>query len=492
MARRTGNIQPQLDLEEHADISGVPGKKVFNVDSSGNVVNFETITITQNVIADPNNSSTTNLTSGETFVGTSSSTLGVVGLQWSLCTTQNCTVYIEQSPDNTNWDISYMFDYIASLGGQGETVQATQSYWRIRVTNEGALTTTSFRLQGVLCPIATPLPSSLSQDARLKTESTLTGSQNTTRHAWISSTNTLGVNTTTRLVGTNFDGTTKDTNFWTETVTNGGTVTQSGEIQLDTNTNGTGGNGTAKYVTTQSARFVASSPLQFLGAFKWVTAGTTNNVRRCGAYNTTDGFYFELDGTTFSIGHRKASSDTLVSTGSFNGNYGASFTPTADTYYKLDIEWTPLATTWYVNNKKLHTASGGHLSNILTLPITFENNNSSALDDDIAFDCLGTAIIRQGEFLTSPTSYYHATGTTAGVNLKIGAGNLHMIILSNVINNSVITISDSITTTTPTIFALTSGAQAQPLTIDMGGLSFSTGLRLTVATQNASVVVVYE
>jgi len=45
MTEHSGNVQPQLDLEEHAHISGVPGKKVFNVDSSGNVLNFETIGI---------------------------------------------------------------------------------------------------------------------------------------------------------------------------------------------------------------------------------------------------------------------------------------------------------------------------------------------------------------------------------------------------------------------------------------------------------------
>jgi hypothetical protein len=36
-----GNIQPQLDLEEHTSISGVAGKKVFIMDTSGNVVNID-------------------------------------------------------------------------------------------------------------------------------------------------------------------------------------------------------------------------------------------------------------------------------------------------------------------------------------------------------------------------------------------------------------------------------------------------------------------
>ena len=75
----------------------------------------------QDVYADPNNSSTTNLTSGNsyTFTGTGTSTLGIVGLQWSLKTDQNATVYIEESDDDSNWDISYSFDYIESKGGRG-------------------------------------------------------------------------------------------------------------------------------------------------------------------------------------------------------------------------------------------------------------------------------------------------------------------------------------------------------------------------------------
>lgn len=35
-----GNIQPQLDLEEHLTISGVGGKKVYVIDSQGNIIDF--------------------------------------------------------------------------------------------------------------------------------------------------------------------------------------------------------------------------------------------------------------------------------------------------------------------------------------------------------------------------------------------------------------------------------------------------------------------
>jgi len=75
------------------------------------------VSIRQNVIADSGNSLSTNLAAGATFTGVAKSTLGIAGLQWSLYATQNCTVYVEQSPDGTNWDISYHYDYIASRGG---------------------------------------------------------------------------------------------------------------------------------------------------------------------------------------------------------------------------------------------------------------------------------------------------------------------------------------------------------------------------------------
>jgi hypothetical protein len=43
---RTGNIQPQLDWEEHMTASGQGGKKVYNLDSAGNIINFTSINAT--------------------------------------------------------------------------------------------------------------------------------------------------------------------------------------------------------------------------------------------------------------------------------------------------------------------------------------------------------------------------------------------------------------------------------------------------------------
>ena len=441
--------------------------------------------IKQNVVADSNNTSGSNLTSanGYTFSGSSTSTLGVVGLQWSLKTDQNATVYVEQSPDDINWDISYNYNYIASLGGQGETVQATQAYWRIRVVLTTTIDTTYFRLQGVLCPIATPLPSSLSNDSRLKTESTFSGRENTDRHAWISPTNSFGTHTPTRLVGTNFDGAVIDPNFWTAAVTNSGSVTQNGEIVLNTSASP---NGTASLVSVRRARFVVGSALQFFGAFAFVTAGTTDNVRRCGAYDVNEGFFFELDGDVFSVGSRKTTSDTLISSGSFNGNYGSTFTPTSgEVYYKLTIEWTPLGAFYYVNGKLLHKSVEGHLTSKLTLPITFENVNDNDLAEEIIFDCLGVVIVRERQLYTNPISKYIGTATTSV--LKYGAGSLHRVTITD--NVGTLLLYDGVSASG--LLLVNIDASKTVGTMEFG-LPFSTGLTAVSANSSIKMTVVYE
>jgi len=385
------------------------------------------------------------------------------------------------------WDISYDFDFLVQDDGkgEGETVQATMAYWRLRVVNVGTATTTYFRASGVLCPIATPLPSSLSPDRRLKVEGTLTGQQNTDRHVWVSPTNSLKTNTNVRLVGTNFDGTTKDPNFWTETVANAASVVQTGEIKLLT---GSTANGEAQYDSVRRARFVVGSALQFTGAYKFNdTVAEADNVRRCGAYDDDEGFYFQLDESTFSVGSRKETVDTLINSGSFNGNMGIAFTPLADRYYKLDIEWTPLGAFYYVNGELLHKSVGGHLTRRLSLPIRFENINDNSNDTEVVFDCLGVVIVREGQLETNKTFKY--IGTNATTICKYGAGSLHRV---NVLDNAgIVTIYDN-TAASGTIIALIDAAQgSEPLGTMEFDCPFSIGLTVVTATA-ARVTVIYE
>jgi hypothetical protein len=399
-----------------------------------------------------------------------------------------------------HWDISYSFDFLTNGGtGEGETVQATMAYWRLRVVNEGSATTTYFRVSGVLCPIATPLPSSLSHDRRLKSESTLVGSQNENRHVWVNPTNEMAISPVYRMVGTAFDGSTLDDNFWSDDeCLRDGTVTQgAGEIKLLTNTTA---NGLSILQSVRKGRFVAGSAMIFEGAWSFKTAATANNTRRVGAYtldgslDVEDGFFFQLAGTTFSLGYARDGSVTTVDTGSFNGKHGLTWTPTADTYYKFSIEYAPMGAFWYVDGVLLHKVKAGHPSAYMTLPITMENENTGNITTEIELHCVGAYIARQGELFTNQTSkFLQGTGTTV---CKYGAGVVKGIVISAVVDNTEIDFYDGTNILGDTLLWASGGIQAktdyEPIPVDLFGLPFSDGLTIEISEENCNVLVIYE
>jgi hypothetical protein len=448
------------------------------------VVQATDVPIVQNVTVDTGNSSTNNLTSTNsyTFTGTGKSTLGVVGLQWNLKTDQNVTVYIEQSDDDSNWDISDSFAYVANQGGRGETIQATMAYWRIRVV--GTTTTSYFRLSGILCPIATPLPSALTDDGRLKAEVTLTGKENAGRHVWVSPTLGLTVTERYRLVGTSFDGTNKNANFWTETVVSNATVTQAGgEIKLSTLTTA---NASAQYQTVQRARFVVGSPVLFFCVASLDTAPVADNLRRIGAYDSTDGFFFQVDGTAFSVAARKAGVDTVVTNGTFNGHIGATWNPVTSTYYQLAIEITLFDVSYYVDNILLHRTVGSHQANTFTLPVTMQNVNSGGNDVASVMDVVGASIQRQGRATTEPIFKYAGAGGLANAThvLKYGAGVLHRVTVTD--NTGTLLVYDGLSAAGTLLASLDASKTVGTMEFEA---PFSVGLTVVVASTPKMTIV---
>jgi len=120
-----------------------------------------------------------------------------------------------------------------------------------------------------------------------------------------------------RLVGTSFVST-KNPNFWAEATENNGSVSINGEAYLATGSNA---NGAVQYETVQRARYVAGVSNLFKTTCHFHTAGTTDNIRRIGVYDDNDGFYFQLDGSTFSIGSRQDGANTLVDSGNLNYHF---------------------------------------------------------------------------------------------------------------------------------------------------------------------------
>lgn len=507
---RGNTIGGGMALVKYCDTNGVP-QAVDVTDGSVHVLLTDADgyptgnAVSQDVVADDHNSSTTNLTvlNGYTFTGVSSSTLGVAGIQVSLFADQNAVVKVRQSPDGTNWDLVDTYEYLAN-GNFGITVQAISSYVSVVVTTSN-LTTTFFRLQTALCPIVEAVPRSLDEHGHFQT-----GIKSITDLYGFGAENTpvgeMRVVSPTRLVGTNFEGSTIDTNFWTSGVANNGTVVQSNAAVI-LSTAVTSQNGIARFYSVRRARYVSGSSMCYRSVIV-LSSGAANNKRRWGlGYASTmpttgttdlitDGAWFQLNGTTFGVAVRRAgvANETLVESGSFNGTLGVSYSPgtTVKTY---EIYWTNSKVYFVIGDEILHTitASVDTWSSTMNFHIYHDNVNSNNLQTNHTLQVRVASIRRLGQLLTQPTSYYLASGTTTGTNLKLSAGNLHSIIINNVTNNAVITLSDSITATTPTLFAHTAAATSSAAyAIDFKGIPFYSGLRLTVSAANASVTVIYE
>jgi hypothetical protein len=447
--------------------------------------------VIQQVAVDPNNSSTANIAGSGTFVGVSQSTLGVNSVQVNLYATQNCYVYIDQSTDGVNWDIVDMFNYYYSLGGNSWTIQATASYYRIRVVNRGTSVAT-VRLQTCLCPIVECLPRSLSSNGDLKVEI------NQILDAYgfeLENTPNGELRTITpyRLVGAAFIGTTLDSNYWTSSLGTGGTAAV-GNAQCILSTGSGIANNTTSVTSVRSGRYVGGSAHRFRGVIRLPDTGTANNTRRWGAFTTTDGAFFEISGTTAKVVTRKGGVDTAVLNGSLNGTKVGSFLTVDTNVHTWEIYWNNSTVFFAVDNILLHTfrATLTTWSDTMTLPARIENFNTGDSSTDVAINIRNAIISRLGNPLTQPISKYQS-GQVAALVLKYGAGNFHGLAVSGVTNNAVITIFDN-TAALGTIL-WSSGAMTAntvPFSIDLKGIPFSIGLTLAITAANANATIIYE
>lgn len=113
------------------------------------------------------NSSTTPLNAAATFTGTGFDVSAFASVVVSVKTDQAGTLYIEFSPDNTNWDSSLPFAVTADAN-EVHRVTVTRRYVRIRFTNTSASNQTYFRLQamaGLQPALSTPLNALVQSDA---------------------------------------------------------------------------------------------------------------------------------------------------------------------------------------------------------------------------------------------------------------------------------------------------------------------------------------
>jgi hypothetical protein len=105
--------------------------------------------LTNRGIVDSGNSSTTQLNAAATFTGTGKDVSQFNSVVVACLTDQDGTLYIEFSPDNTNWDSSLSFSIVASTN-EVHRIVVTRKYMRVRLTNTSVSNQTYLRLQTTL------------------------------------------------------------------------------------------------------------------------------------------------------------------------------------------------------------------------------------------------------------------------------------------------------------------------------------------------------
>lgn len=442
----------------------------------------------QDVQADANNSSAIAVAAGESFVGLKSSTLGVAGLQVSLMSDRNLTVFVQQSPDGVNWDLSDQYKYFA-FRNFGITVQAISSYVRLVVTNQAATATGTFRLQTALCPIVEAVPRSLDEDGNLK----VGVKSMKDLYGWEQEYTPMGearVVEPLRLAGSGF-GSSIDTNYWL-TVSNNVTMvtTVNGTLNI---ASGTSAGNSAVVYSVRRGRYITGSACRYR-AVGIASSGGTGNIRRWGVATPmptfADGNWFFVSNGIFGVATMLNGTISVVTNGDFNGGAGAMLVVhPLDLVHAWEIYYTSRSTVFSMDDVVVHTVTA------TTTPLTstksfyaMHYSTNYAAASACTLNPWMASIYRLGRESGVPT-WKHLTAGTAVV-LKNNPGMLHRVVINSVGNNGGFTIYDA-TSAANVIGVVSVGSNGSlPQVMDYD-LEFWNGLTITL-TGTIDVTVIYE
>jgi hypothetical protein len=286
-----------------------------------------------------------------------------------------------------------------------------------------------------------------------------------------------------RIAGAVFGTDTVDPNFWSTSTTGSGSVSQVNAEQIL----GTGitADSSARSASVV-ARFVASSQNRFLSAIRMGDNGTANNTRRWGVFNGTDGAYFKLSGSAFSVATMLNGVETEIDSSAWNGNQTI---PVFTEINFFEIFYLLASVIFVVNGEMAHFvfASSSPWTATPHLPAYADNVNSGGSTTDVALYLRDMVITRLGRLETLPV-YGHITNAATTV-LKYGPGLLHRITLANATGTS-LTVYDSTAGSGLVITSMKTPSQANPVTLEYG-VVFSNGLTV-VSTGTWDATVVYE
>lgn len=98
---------------------------------------------------DSGNSTTTALNDGQSFTGTAVDVSRYPSVTCSVFTDTDCDMYMEYSPDGTNWDSSLSYQVSASIN-EIHRLSNGKKYFRLRISNDSGSNQTFMRAQTVL------------------------------------------------------------------------------------------------------------------------------------------------------------------------------------------------------------------------------------------------------------------------------------------------------------------------------------------------------
>ena len=301
-------------------------------------------------------------------------------------------------------------------------------------------------------------------------------------------TNELRTVIPTRIAGQVMQGAQVDPNFWTTSAAGTGAAAQSNGLQ--TLTTGATANSSIRVSSTELARFVGQNENLYSGVVQMGDTGTTNNTRRWGAFNGTDGAYFKLAGMVLSIATVKGGVETAVASTSWNRNQTV---PTLTNINTYRVEYRLKAVIFEINGVVVHVASTASSlwANTSNLNVWHDNVNSGGSTSNVSMSVAAASIYRMGPFETQP-KYVHLTGNGTTV-AKYGAGILHRVIINTLPNSgsSTLTIYDNTAGSGTTLAVVTGGSTGGPISLEYQA-SFNTGLTLVSAGTAWDLTIVYQ
>lgn len=300
-----------------------------------------------------------------------------------------------------------------------------------------------------------------------------------------------------RLVGTIFNGSTFDTNFWTKGTAVNGTVAQTGSEMIVTS--GPTAADYAGFYSVRKANWIAGTSNQFRSQVRFTEAADANLVRRWGigaasamtSTAITDGVCFKLTGTALSICTYANNVVAVIDRPSseFNGSYTA---PTWTNNNTFEILYTLGKIYFIINGVIVHTEtfSTTHWTYNTTSFHVFADANTLAGGSTAKTMTFRTIhICRIGAETTNP-QHSHIT-TAADVVLKYGGGKLHQIAFNDTKTGTTVSIYDNVSGTgNPIAVVANISTTAAPCNIDYA-LPFQNGLHI-VTTGTWDITIVYE